>query len=142
MHSLALETDIKWLRTLGKKIWQNLTDPVSGKEWSRSTRQLTSAELRRIKRVIVRHGLPCEMYCDGFGPGMSIYTHPAYPGLEPEGLLNIMHDHLPHLPDNRGGKAWRRAWDILSPLTHSPRNHELLSLYGFKAPQEYGDYIY
>jgi hypothetical protein len=67
----------------------------------------------------------------GFNIKVSVYTHsnPIFPGaiIKPELVLSIAASQLPH-----GHRLqFKKAWEILSPITHNKENEKLLKQNGF-----------
>lgn len=149
-HDLSPK-DIAWLKKLSAEIWQehlaferaNLTGHVRCKRWLTEKRNLTRQEYKRLERLIRAHELPCLPGGGTFGFGFSLTVcgHSASPGVKPDAIIAITGKQLPAVlfgssPSND------EIWAAFEPFTHSPRNREILSHYGFEPPRERGYYEY
>jgi hypothetical protein len=73
---------------------------------------------------------------------LRVYAHQVCPGVRVEYLASVTHWHLPNPHDLRGDDAWRAAWEVFSPVTHTERNRQLVALYGLDPVREYADCVY
>lgn len=111
------------LERLHKEIWEHHSGPASygTQYWSTEKRRLTDEELAKVLEVAKTH--PCTIYnaCMGFGIGMTIWSHPLYPGLPTEGLFHLTSLHLPGVPVS-GHDHFHKGWEIFSAVALRPEN--------------------
>ncbi|MDQ7814978.1 MAG: hypothetical protein RDU25_04210 [Patescibacteria group bacterium] len=150
-HELSAK-DLVWLEMLSAKIWQrhqtvqraNLSGHTMRKDYCTEKRSLTRQEFKRLERLIRAHELPCTPGSGvfGFGLSLTIFAHSASPGVKPDALIRITGKQLPLMlfPDTQSDEG--KVWEIFSSFTHTARNRELLSLYGFEPPREREYYEY
>ncbi len=139
------EKSQKWLQLLDQEIW-NLTSASGNEPGSAFERRpLSAKEWSRVLALIKESELPCELYSDVYGRlGIRVFAHPVVLGVPAERICFISQDHLPGFSNKFVGydKRHPAAWKIFSPLTHSPRNMELLTLYGLEPSREEMYYEY
>lgn len=118
-------------------------------------RQLEVHELDAVKRAVVEHGLIVEPInaCMGFGFGIRIYkgTPAHWPGMDPEKEYlccitsrHLCFDRAEHSPfsENDKDRSFALGWRLLSPLSHSEANVDLLQQFGFDKPKDRDFYDY
>lgn len=137
----------RWLKGLWDEIWEKVDahtrDNFSGRSYHTEKRKLTSEEWDRLKGLILDHELPCmpDSGTWGFGFSLNVFGHSDSPNVKPDLLVSVTGNHLPFL-NHPSHKDWDRIWATFEPFTHSPRNRELLMLYGFGEPGDRLDYEY
>lgn len=149
-HELSPK-DLAWLNKISAEIWQehesferaNLTGHLSRKRWRTEKRSMTRQEFKRLERLIRAHELPCLPGGGtfGFGFSLTVCEHSASPGVKPDVIIVITGKQLPAAlfgasPSND------EIWAAFELFTHSPRNREILKLYGFDKPRERAYYDY
>ena len=146
--SLSAE-DRAWLKALqsGSKtsLWRFTAPDCLGHRHCSERREMTRKEWTRIKRLIRRHTLPCEMHSGACGGlWISIYVPPPTFGVPAEFVLSVGQESLPGLTTFAGSETdcAREAWKALSPFTHSDRNKELLEIYALEPSREQPRYEY
>ena len=150
---------IAWLKELQGSLWpEDKRDQWQGVVWVDAYRELTKTEWAKVQEAIAEHKLVCEMFSASmFGAyGMSLYEHPAYPGLPAEHILRLVEGHLPGptrqdaLMGRHESRPARKtpgsglddAWEAFSAYTHSEVNRGWLARYGLREPKSRGSYDY
>ena len=139
------DEDREWLVELNEQIWRDSDQDRFGRVHSFEERELTRKEWTRVKRLVRAHALPCEMHSGPYGGlWIRIFAPPAAPGAPAEYILAVGQENIPGFKKIGGGYVKRHpaAWRALSPLTHSPRNQELLELFGLEQSRASSYYEY
>ncbi|MBI5655112.1 hypothetical protein HZC53_05695 [Candidatus Uhrbacteria bacterium] len=144
--------DLAWLEKLSAEIWEEheseMRANLSGHTWRQKyrteKRPLTRQEFKRLERLIRTHELPCLPGSGTFGFGFSLTVcgHSASPGVKPDALICVTGAQLPAALFPSANNDRGLVWSTFEPFTHSPRNRELLKLYGFEEPRERSHYEY
>ena len=147
------DDDLAFLAALKAAIWQKHEARASwgNQRWESEARKLDPAELDRV--LAIAHQQPCVLAnaCMGFGIGLALYAHPAFPGLPAECVFALTSRHLPGGPAvgpgtsrcNAGHDHFGAGWALFSPVALRPPNLAWCQALGLPVPSpNMGDYSY
>ena len=129
-----LENDDRlFLVALDQKLWRVHWDPRLG-HWKEKTGTiLTQQEYKRVKMLISKYELVCEITntAFGFSIGLALFEHPNFPYTPLAQLVTIGAGALPW-QYKTPQEQWERAWTEFVAIVTVSRNQELLVYYNCK----------
>lgn len=102
----------------------------SGKNWVEA-RSLTEAEWEEIKLLIQKFSFPCGLYGAAYGFVFTVSDHGPMQGMRTDVLLAVENGEFPFPSCEKGFGGQLETLKTLEPITHRPRNAEVLEWYGF-----------
>lgn len=132
MKTEGLREAVEWLKKLSREvlIYRHLARPLTDEEW------------QKAQELIHEFELPCVLRLTGYGFDLVIYPHAEIKGQKPYEILSVDDSNFPFSSAKKGWDGQEETLQILSAITHTPRNTELLSWYGFEPLRELDHYIY
>lgn len=141
-------TNRKWLRSLTSKLFRELEPDRFGRTqlWPREV-ILSARHVKHIRDLVTKHSLVCVLDGGLFGDiGITIFEPPEVPGVALSFLCSIREDHIAGLKDDRSrgnGSVGTEVWKFFHDgFVDTPRNLELLELYGLPKPGAIDSYDY
>lgn len=119
----------EWLRGLDGEVRRIIRDRTTS---SHPKRDLTSEEWARVQELIKEFELPCYFFPLAYGFSLVIFSHGEVQGENPPFLLEIQDSQFPIPSAKKGFAGQEETLELLSSITHTPRNAELLKWYGFR----------
>lgn len=92
-------------------------------------RSLTAEEWEEIKLLIGKFNFPCNLAGAAYGFIFRVHDHAPLPGIT-DTLLWADDGEFPFSP-GKGFGGQIETLRVLAPITHNPRNAEVLAWYGF-----------
>jgi hypothetical protein len=143
MRPLAPQ-DVRWLKSLDKNLWNRYPSSDRRRGSSFERRELTQEEWDTCVALVRAYELPCELHSGCYGNlWISIFRNADSPDSAPKRMCSIGQRNLPDAFKLHGyNELHPMAWKAFSPLTHAPKNKQLLTFYDLKPSGEESSYEY
>lgn len=94
-------------------------------------RNLTTGEWEEIKTLVEKFSFPCNLYGAAYGFVFIVNDHGPMQGMRTDVLLAVENGEFPFPSCEKGFEGQLDTLEALKPITHRPRNVEVLDWYGF-----------
>lgn len=143
MKTKGLEEAIAQIKGIDQQIRKYVDKPHGGgSPFWREVRHLSQEEWETIQRIVTEYELPCSLRHTAYGFDFLVYSHGMVEGENPQCILGIDNGQFPFKSAHKGFAGQEETLEVLSVLTHTPRNAELLRWYGFRALESAESYAY
>ena len=139
----SLAEALAWLAQLDTQIhtYHPPTD-VHEVGYNEILRPITAEEWKMVTELVAGHDLPCRHFGGAYGFSLTVYKPGVVEGILPDEVLWIEHNQFPFPSVSKGFGGQEETLRILAPLTHNPRNQQLLAWSGFELQHPAEQYAY